>query len=318
MAAGIHTVTGMGAHRSTDPLDEDPSDATTPRAHAGRHRRDTSDGENDPLVITRHHRPTRDTRRRLPAPNLSALVTLAVLILIGAAAVHVSSRGSAIPPQTDAATAAESPPISTDATDDASASDSDREDTAAGDTAPSATTRSDGADPDADSATGDPNASSHSSEIVVHVSGAVTSPGLVRCPAGARVDDAVRAAGGALPEADVTALNLARPLSDGEQIHVPVPGEDPLPVQPTAASAGAAAGSDAAGGAAADGAAGPVDINTASSEQLQQVPGIGPSIAGRIIEHRETNGPFSSVDQLEEVSGIGPATLEKLREHVRV
>jgi competence protein ComEA len=107
---------------------------------------------------------------------------------------------------------------------------------------------------------------------------------------------------------------------DGEQIHVPVPGEEPPAAQAPAASApgdGAAGGSaDAHGGGS--GAGGAIDLNTASAAELEGLPGVGPAIAQRIIDHREQNGPFESVDQLQEVSGIGPATLEKLRDRATV
>ena len=143
---------------------------------------------------------------------------------------------------------------------------------------------------------------------------------MVRLPAGSRVDDALGAAGGPTDEAELAAVNLARPLVDGEQIHVPVPGEEPP------ASSGPVTGGDTAPGApgageggGGDGASsGAIDLNSASATELEELPGVGPAIAQRIIEHREQNGPFESVDQLEEVSGIGPATLEKLRDEATV
>jgi competence protein ComEA len=149
---------------------------------------------------------------------------------------------------------------------------------------------------------------------------------VVRLPAGARVDDAVAAAGGALDGADLTRVNLARALVDGEQLFVPRPGE-PLPAQLAAPPAGAGQGEPAgqggqgAGPGGASGAGGqgaPLNINTATSAQLEELPGVGPVLAGRIVEWREQNGRFSSVDELGEVSGIGPKVLERLRPLVTV
>lgn len=132
---------------------------------------------------------------------------------------------------------------------------------------------------------------------VVHVTGAVESPGLYELPAGARVADAIAAAGGMGADAEESALNLAAPVGDGTQIYVPIIGESPP---------AAAAGSPAAGGL--------VNINSAGSAELESLPGIGPALAGRIIAHREANGPFSAVEDLDAVSGIGPAILSQLAE----
>lgn len=141
--------------------------------------------------------------------------------------------------------------------------------------------------------------------VVVHVAGAVASPGVVRLAAGSRVADALTAAGGATADADLTLLNLARVLVDGEQVLVSRPGEVP----PTAvAPAGA---SDAAGLGAL------VDLNTADVAALDTLPGIGPVLAQRIVEHRAER-PFGSVDELADVRGIGPTALERLRDLVCV
>lgn len=142
--------------------------------------------------------------------------------------------------------------------------------------------------------------------LVVHVAGQVATPGIVELPAGARVADAVAAAGGALPEAELGAVNLARLVADGEQVYVPAPGE----VTPAAPAPGA--------GAAAGGGPGVVNLNTAGLDELDTLPGVGPAIAQRILDRRETHGPFTSVDELDAVSGIGPVTLEKLRDLVTV
>ena len=133
-------------------------------------------------------------------------------------------------------------------------------------------------------------------QLVVDVVGAVRRPGLHRLVAGARVAAALAAAGGATARADVAAVNLAAPLADGEQIVVPVRG------------AGAAAA--AAGGGATSA---PVDLNSANAEQLDALPGIGPSTAAKIIAYRQEHGAFHSLAELDGISGIGPAKLEQLK-----
>ena len=144
-------------------------------------------------------------------------------------------------------------------------------------------------------------------ELTVHVAGAVAAPGVYVLPAGARVVDAIAAAGGALPDGDPDALNLAAPVADGDRIAVGTAGA------PTAVGGGGI--SHAVAGSAP---AGPLDVNTASAEQLDALPGVGPATAAAIVAHREANGPFASVDDLEEVRGIGPAKLDALRGLVTV
>ncbi|WP_315099100.1 helix-hairpin-helix domain-containing protein [uncultured Cellulomonas sp.] len=143
-------------------------------------------------------------------------------------------------------------------------------------------------------------AASPGAELVVDVVGAVAAPGVVRLPEGSRVVDALTAAGGATADAQVSALNLARLLVDGEQIAVPRPGER-------------TEGADAEAGAG-DGL---VDLNTADAAALDALPGIGPVLADRIVAHRE-DGRFATVDELADVAGIGPTLLERLRDLVRV
>ncbi len=151
-------------------------------------------------------------------------------------------------------------------------------------------------------------ASNDAAPLTVHVAGAVHRPGLVSGLEGWRIDDAVRAAGGALAVADLDRLNLAALLGDGERIYVPKLDElEPSVVSPTGGSEGVAAG----------GASAVVDVNTASEAELQTLPGVGPATAATIIEHREQHGHFADVDALVAVRGIGPATLERLRDHVR-
>ncbi|HEX6254323.1 MAG TPA: helix-hairpin-helix domain-containing protein [Euzebyales bacterium] len=149
--------------------------------------------------------------------------------------------------------------------------------------------------------------------LVVHVSGAVTSAGVVELPAGARVLDAVEAAGGLRRRARTDQLNLARPVVDGEQIHVP--DSRPGSTGPVAPGAVADAGT---GAAAVAGTAGPLSLNTASAAELEALPGIGPVLAGRIVSHRESVGGFTAVDELLEVSGIGEKTFAALRDLVTV
>jgi competence protein ComEA len=145
-------------------------------------------------------------------------------------------------------------------------------------------------------ASGEPGAPA---ELVVSVAGAVVQPGVVRLPPGSRVDDAVRAAGGVQPGASVGLLNLARKLTDGEQVLVGV--EPPPGAAPAAGSGG-----------------GKVDLNTATAADLEQLPGIGPVLAERIVAWRTEHGTFRSVDQLREVPGIGESKYLALEPEVVV
>jgi len=145
--------------------------------------------------------------------------------------------------------------------------------------------------------------------VVVHVSGAVATPGVRTLPADARVDDAVRAAGGASRSARTDQLNLARPLRDGEQIHVPTASE--------VAEGAATAVGDGAGTTGA-GPAGPVNLNRATVVQLDELPNVGPVLAERIIAYREANGGFRDVSELQQVSGIGEKTYAELEPLVTV
>jgi competence protein ComEA len=167
--------------------------------------------------------------------------------------------------------------------------------------------------------------------VTVHVAGEVREPGLVVLPAGSRIADAVQAAGGATAKAELHRVNLAAAAVDASQIVVPGPGTDPA--AGAAGAPGGAPGGGAAGPAGASGVGGaggtggavsaegvagaaagqaPVNLNTADTATLEQLPGIGPALAGRIADHREQVGPFASLEDLDAVSGIGPAMMERL------
>lgn len=158
--------------------------------------------------------------------------------------------------------------------------------------------------------------------VVVSVVGLVHTPGLVTLAPGARIADALQAAGGAVNGADTIGLNMARPLGDGEQIVV---GLAPAPGQPTALGSSVASGSTPTSKAPPPrpGSVKPkggeaVNLNTATVQELDALPGVGPVTAAAIVAWRQANGKFTSVDQLADVEGIGPARLEKLRALVRV
>ena len=140
-----------------------------------------------------------------------------------------------------------------------------------------------------------------SSRVVVDVVGAVRRPGLYRLAHGSRIADALTRAGGATPKADLAQVNLAAPLADGEQVVVPRRGV-----------AGATVPRPTPGGTAAA----PVQLSTATLEQLESLPGVGPVMAQKILDYRQAHGAFQSVDELDAVPGIGPKRLEQLRDLV--
>ncbi|WP_216363020.1 ComEA family DNA-binding protein [Nocardia farcinica] len=158
-------------------------------------------------------------------------------------------------------------------------------------------------------------------ELVVSVVGLVHRGGLVRLPAGARVADAIAAAGGPRDGADLTGLNLAQRVQDGDQILVGAAaptGDGPRLGSATISAGGAGGAAGTTTGAPVPGTAGKIDLNTATEAQLDALPGVGPVTARAILAWRTANGRFTAVDQLAEVDGIGPARLARLRELVTV
>ncbi len=149
-------------------------------------------------------------------------------------------------------------------------------------------------------------------QVVVHVVGQVAHPGVVRLPSGARVLDAVDRAGGALADADLRRINLARVLADGEQVFVPSPSD---PAEPSGPST---VGSRASGSAGSSPAGSPtrVNLNTADLATLDSLPGVGPVLAQRILDWRTGHGRFTSIDELGEVSGIGTKLLAEIAPRV--
>ena len=166
--------------------------------------------------------------------------------------------------------------------------------------------------PSDDASDGSSSKASAETEVYVDVDGAVASPGVYRLQDGARVSQAIDAAGGLTAEADVTGLNRASKVTDGQKIYVPTVGEQ----QVALAAGGAEGGAAAASGTGAS--SGLVNINTASAAELQTLSGIGPSMAQSIIDERTQNGAFASVDDLMRVSGIGEKKLAKIKDCICV
>jgi competence protein ComEA len=149
-----------------------------------------------------------------------------------------------------------------------------------------------------------PPATSTPGPIRVYVSGAVVRPDVYPVSQGGIVKDALAAAGGPAPDADLSRVNLAQALTNGQQIYVPHVGEIPTP------------GPTSAGGATA--ISGPININTATQAELESLPHIGPALAARIIAYREKNGPFARIDDIKKVAGIGPATFNDIKDLITV
>ena len=159
-----------------------------------------------------------------------------------------------------------------------------------------------------------PAAASPAPDVVVHVLGAVRRPGLVRLPDRARVQDAIDAAGGLTRSADPGELNLAQPLSDGQQVVIGTRGHANGQVR----GAGGASSPSDPGGSTDGTSATPLDLNQATGVQLEELPGIGPVTAQKIVAWREQHGRFSRPEELQEVGGIGPKTYAQIAPHVRV
>jgi competence protein ComEA len=158
--------------------------------------------------------------------------------------------------------------------------------------------------------------------VYVDVAGAVKNPGVVTMDSGSRVFQAIEAAGGELKNADTRALNLAAPVNDGDHLYIPTKAEVTSGEYPVAGNATTGNGTTAGGGAATTPggaqADGKININTADSTALQQLNGVGPSTAQKIIDYRTANGNFSDIDALKNVSGIGEKTFEKLKDYICV
>jgi competence protein ComEA len=155
--------------------------------------------------------------------------------------------------------------------------------------------------------------------VVVHVAGAVKKAGVVRLPRGSRAHEAIAAAGGASPESDLDRLNLASPLEDGQKIYVPRRGEaapagtaGAAQADKSGPSGAEAAEADGTGGPAGGGAGGKINLNTATVEELGELPKVGPVLAQRIVDWRAQQGPFKSPEELDAVDGVGPKMLETL------
>lgn len=164
--------------------------------------------------------------------------------------------------------------------------------------------------------------------VCVHVAGKVAKSGVYEMEPGSRVKDAIDAAGGASPNADLETLNLAERLQDGQQIYITTKGQVPAPVVSVVSGGESRTPDKVSAPAVRSGSSGiekyskpgdgTVSINTASAADLQHLPGVGPAMSQRIIDYRTANGGFKSVDELEEVKGIGPKTLARMKPFVRL
>lgn len=164
------------------------------------------------------------------------------------------------------------------------------------------------------SAGGQASNAASGTKIVVHVAGAVNRAGVVELPQGSRIHEAIAAAGGSVPGADLNRLNLAAALTDGQKVHVPQVGE---PVDASGpAAGGSGSGGTGSGEPGPDGAK--IDLNSASVEELGSLPRVGPVLAQRIVDWRKEHGRFGSVEELDAVDGVGPKMLETLLPLVRV
>ena len=244
---------------------------------------------------------SRGTRARLLARRFGltgrsvavlALVALLVAVIGGVALTGASTGGVSLERADAAAEQEQEPPGSGD---DAVEVDADA------------------GEGDGDAETGDGTVPVEDGEpevIVVHVDGAVAAPGVYELAAGSRAADAVAVAGGLAEGADTSQVNLAAPLADGEKLRVPLVGEE-APAQDADVGVTEVTSSGEA-------ASGPININTATAAELDELPGVGEATAASIVEDREKNGPFASVEDLMRVSGIGEKKLERMRELICV
>lgn len=183
------------------------------------------------------------------------------------------------------------------------------------DAAETAPADSPGAGGDGSAAAGDGQAGDAAGTVVVHVAGAVKKAGIVELSRNSRVHQAITAAGGATPAADLNRLNLASVLEDGQKIYVPGRGEAAPPEAAADALPGAGAGpgsSGEAGGGAGSAPGGKVNLNTAGAEELAELPKVGPVLAQRIVDWRKEHGPFKTAEEVDAVDGVGPKMLETL------
>jgi competence protein ComEA len=155
--------------------------------------------------------------------------------------------------------------------------------------------------------------------IAVHVIGAVPRPGLYEFSEGARIQDAIDAAGGMLSTANMDAINLAALLTDGQQLNIPYKsGSEPAEDTSALVLPGATESEESNNSIVTESRGDLININTASLEELDTLPGIGPTIAQRIIDYREQNGAFSTIEEIMDVSGIGPATFDNIKDLITV
>ena len=153
----------------------------------------------------------------------------------------------------------------------------------------------------------------------VHVTGAVSSPGVYQLPADARIDDALKAAGGPSAAADVGSLNLAAPLKDGQQVVIPSAGEPEAAANPAATAVTVAATSYQPASATKPAASpGKTNLNTATRQELEALPGIGVALAGRILEYRAAHGGFTSIEELKDAKILNSSTFDKVKDLVEV